>query len=131
MRDPRPDLAWSLRRLQRRLAYWDYMSSFAWFSRREQWAAEWTAHHRAQPCCVVCGGPWSLARDDLHHRSYTRLGHEAHGDLTPLCRACHHDVHRVLESDRSWRRLGRAQATDLIVAALRRRALASQEGAHP
>ena len=131
MRDPRRGLTWSLRRLQRRLAYRDYMTSFAWLARRERWAAEWTAHHDAEPRCVVCGGPWSLARDDLHHRSYARLGHEAHGDLAPLCRPCHRKVHRVLESDRSWRRLGRAQATDLIVAALRHRALASQEGAHP
>jgi hypothetical protein len=131
VRDPRRGLAWSLRRLQRRLAYRDYMTSFAWLARRERWVAEWTARHGTEPCCLACGGPWSLARDDLHHRSYARLGHEAHGDLTPLCRACHREVHRILESDRSWRRLDRAQATDLIVAALRHRALDSQEGAHP
>ena len=34
-------------------------------------------------------------------------------------------LHRVLEFDRSWRRLDRAQATDLIVKALRRKALAT------
>jgi hypothetical protein len=31
-------------------------------------------------------------------------------------------VHRMLEADRSWRRLNRAQATDLIVVKLRRKA---------
>jgi hypothetical protein len=31
----------------------------------------------------------------------------------------------VLEFDRSWRQFGRAQATDLIVKALRRKALAT------
>ena len=129
MRDPRPGLPWSVRRLHRRRAYWDYMTSPAWFAYRERWATEWAARHGTEPCCLACGGPWSLARDDLHHRSYTRLGHEAHVDLTPLCRACHREVHRILESDRSWRRLGRAQASDLIVAALRHRAVASKEGA--
>ena len=47
-------------------------------------------------------------------------------DLIPLCRNCHMALHRVLEFDRSWRRLDRAQATDLIVKALRRKALASR-----
>jgi hypothetical protein len=31
-------------------------------------------------------------------------------------------VHQMLETDRSWRRLDRAQATDLIVVTLRRKA---------
>ena len=82
------------------------------------------------------GKPAGLSLPDLQmgcraSRLPYRLGHEAHGDLTPLCRACHREVHRVLESDRSWRRLDRAQATDLIVAALRHRALTSKRGAHP
>ena len=55
----------------------------------------------------------------MHHRSYIRLGHEARHDLIPLCRTCHDALHRVLESDPSWRRLDRGQATDLIVRALR------------
>ena len=61
------------------------------------------------------------SEDDLHHRSYSRLGHEGSRDLIPLCRNCHMALHRVLEFDRSWRRLDRAQATDLIVKALRRK----------
>jgi hypothetical protein len=106
------------------------MASPAWFARRQQWLAEWTARHGGERRCLVCGTAWSLRRDDLHHRSYDRLGHEAHGDLIPLCRACHRALHRVIESDRSWRRLDRAQATDLIVTTLRHRtsALGRQKG---
>ena len=123
MRDPRPGIAWSLRRVCRRIAYRDYMASPAWFARREGWATDWTARHGAEPCCLVCGSVWSLRHDDLHHRSYARLGHEARHDLIPLCRRCHRALHRVLECDPSWRRLDRTQATDLIVVALRHKAL--------
>ena len=73
----------------------------------------------------MCGAPWLLERGDLHHRSYSRLGHERLRDLIPLCRICHIALHRVLEFDRSWRQFDRAQATDLIVKALRRKALAT------
>ena len=131
MREPRPGLAWSLRRLERRLAYRDYMASPRWFARRKRWAAELAARHTAAPGCAVCGGAWSLSRDDLHHRSYVRLGHEADEDLVALCRPCHREVDRVFESDRSWRRLDRAQATDLIVSALRRRVLTTKKDPRP
>ena len=121
MRDPRPGLIWSIGRLRRRAAYCDYMSSPQWFALRERWAKDWTTRHCIEPCCLICGVPWLLERGDLHHRSYSRLGHERSRDLIPLCRICHMALHRVLEFDRSWRRLDRAQATDLIVKALRRK----------
>jgi hypothetical protein len=63
-----------------------------------------------------------LSHSDLHHRSYERLGAEADCDLIPLDRACHDRLHAILESSPAWRRLGRAQATDVIVARLRRSA---------
>ncbi len=77
--------------------------------------------HGTEPRCLVCGVEWALC-DDLHHRTYERLGSEACRDLIPLCRSCHGALHRMLETDRSWRRLNRAQATDLIVGKLRRKA---------
>jgi 5-methylcytosine-specific restriction endonuclease McrA len=123
MRDPRPGLIWSTGRLARRAAYCDYMSSRRWFVLREEWARDWMARHGIEPCCLICGVPWLLERDDLHHRTYARLGHESCHDLISLCRSCHGELHRVLESDRSWSRLDRAQATDLIVKALRRRTI--------
>ena len=130
MRDPRPGLIWSTGRLARRAAYCDYMSSPQWFALREQWARDWMARHGIEPCCLICGAPWLLERDDLHHRTYARLGHESCRDLIPLCRSCHGELHRVLESDRSWRRLDRAQATDLIVKALRRRTIRGWSASH-
>lgn len=130
MRDPRPGLIWSTGRLVRRAAYCDHMSSPRWFALREQWANDWTTRHGIEPGCLICGAPWLLERDDLHHRTYARLGSEKWRDLTPLCRSCHRALHRVLESDPSWRRLDRAQATDLIVKALRRRALRRSSLSH-
>jgi len=121
MRDPRPGLIWSTGRLARRAVYCDYMSSPRWFALRERWVRDWMTRHGVEPCCLICCAPWLLGRDDLHHRTYARLGHERCRDLIPLCRPCHGALHRVLESDRSWRRLDRAQATDLIVKALCRR----------
>ena len=120
MRSPRPRLAWSTGRIHRRAAYCNYMASEQWFALRERWAADWVENHGTQPHCLVCGVEWALC-DDLHHRTYERLGREAGADLIPLCRSCHGALHRILETDRSWRRLSRAQATDLIVLSLRRK----------
>jgi hypothetical protein len=120
MRSPRPGLAWSTGRIHRRAAYCNYMASEQWFALRERWVADWVEDHGNQPHCLVCGAEWALC-DDLHHRTYERLGREAGADLIPLCRSCHGALHRILETDRSWRRLNRAQATDLIVLTLRRK----------
>ena len=84
----------------------------------------------AEPRCVACGGSWSLRHGDLHHRSYARQGAEADCDLIPLDRACHDRLHAILESSPAWRRLGRAEATDAIVARLRRFATAREEPGH-
>jgi hypothetical protein len=69
----------------------------------------------------VCDQPWTLEDGELHHRSYRRLGHEIDSDLLAVCTRCHIRVHAILERWPGWRRLGRAQATDLIVARLRHR----------
>jgi hypothetical protein len=98
------------------------MASEQWFALRERWAADWAERRGNEPHCLICGAEWSLC-DDLHHRTYERLGREADRDLIPLCRSCHGVLHRILESDCLWRRLGRSQATDLIVLTLRRKAL--------
>jgi hypothetical protein len=120
MRKPRPGLPWSTSRIHRSAAYCNYMASQQWFARRERWASEWDTRHGSEPHCLVYDVEWALC-DDLHHRTYDRLGSEGYRDLIPLCRSCHGALHRILETDRSWRRLNRAQATDLIVLALRRK----------
>ena len=130
MRDPRPGLAWSKRRVRRRGAYASWMASGEWLARRRAWRAAWVATHGTEPRCVACGGPWSLFHGDLHHRSYDRLGAERDCDLIALDRACHNRLHAILESSPAWRRLGRAQATDVIVARLRRSATSREEAGH-
>lgn len=121
MREPRRGLTWSRGRLGRRVTYSTWMASAAWRRTRAAWRARWVAEHGAEPVCAVCSARWTLRRGDLHHRSYDRLGHEAFEDLSPLCRPCHEQVHLILESSPAWRRMHRAQATDLIVAHLHRR----------
>ncbi|MHB1533095.1 MAG: hypothetical protein ACYC1D_00475 [Acidimicrobiales bacterium] len=120
MRDPRPGLPWSRRRVGRRAEYAAWMASGAWQDQRQRWLDDWMAAHGTEPTCGVCGGPWSLRHGDLHHRSYDRLGHETNSDLIPLDRGCHTRLHQILDSTPAWRRVGRAQATDVIVARLRR-----------
>ena len=120
MRDPRPGLIWSIGRLRRRAAYCDYMSSPQWFARRERWAKDWTTRDCIEPCCLICGVPW-FSSEESSPPQLLPSGPREVRDLIPLCRICHMALHRVLEFDRSWRRLDRAQATDLIVKALRRK----------
>jgi len=121
VRDPRPGVVWSKGRVARRAAYSTWMGSPRWRARRSAWRTRWVAEHGREPVCAACGVPWALHCGDLHHRSYDRLGRELDADLTPLCRGCHDQVHVILESSAAWRRMNRAQATDLIIAHLRNR----------
>ena len=119
MRRPRAAIAWSAGRARRRARYSAWMGSAAWLEHRRAWAGRWAEAHGTGPACQVCGTTWSLRHGDLHHRSYARLAHEADADLVPLCRSCHGQLHRVLESSTGWLRLGREAATDQVVARLR------------
>ena len=119
MRDPRPGLPWSTARVARREHYGTYMRSPAWLHRREAWEAAWTSRHGAAPTCAACGGEWNLSHGDVHHRSYDRLGSEIYEDLIALCRPCHTQLHTLMDGSPAWRRLPRAQTTDLLVARIR------------
>ena len=120
MREPRPGIGWSRQRLACQVAYAEWMGSRQWRDWRRQWRLRWLAYYGCEPACVVCGKPWMLTDGDLHHRSYERLGAEEWSDVLPMCRVCHDRLHAIYESNPAWRRLGRARATDLIVAHLRR-----------
>jgi hypothetical protein len=121
MRPPRQGSRWSAGRVQRRGRYTAYIESDDWFRRREQWHTEHVETTSAEPTCAVCDQTWTLNRDDLHHRTYDRLGHELHSDLIPLCRTHHRAVHDLWDASPAWRRLGRVQATAGIISILRRR----------
>jgi hypothetical protein len=121
MREPRSGLSWSRARVLRRHQYGTWMASRAWLDFRAHWHDTFVAVFGVEPPCAACGGRWTLRNGNLHHRSYDRLGRERFDDLTPLCRACHEQLHRILESTPAWRLMGRAQASDVIIARLRAR----------
>ena len=121
MRKPRPGLSWSIRRRGIRDHYANYMRSRSWFVRRERWVGEWRSVEVGRdPFCLICGGPWTLRTGDLHHRNYSRLGHESFADLIALCRPCHSSLHHLMETNPEWHKRPREQATDALVAELRR-----------
>ncbi|MFT4233833.1 MAG: HNH endonuclease signature motif containing protein [Microbacterium sp.] len=96
----------SVGRMQRRTAYSTYMASGAWRRRRRAWWSAEVARTGTPVRCAGCGRPWRLDADDLHHLDYSRLGGEAHEDLTALCRPCHEVVHRLLDASAAYRAIG-------------------------
>lgn len=109
----------SVARLATRERYRDYMRSSGWFATRDRWEREWHQRNLGPVRCAVCRCEWEARRDDLHHRSYDRFGHEAFDDLVPMCRACHSELHRIIDTSRTWRRMHRALATDLVLTKMR------------
>lgn len=103
--------------------YAGYIKSPEWFARRVRWFEEEIelSGTASITCLGGCGRKWKLSQGDLHHCSYDRLGNEAHEDLWPLCRACHDDVHYLLDSTRSWRKLDRQLANQQALRILQAR----------
>ena len=89
-----------------------------WIARRRLWVREWLEHARTAPTCLVCDRDWTLS-DDLHHVTYLHLGEEHFNELVPLCQADHASVHELFESDASYLRAGRMNATTLAIRQLR------------
>lgn len=111
-----------------------YLRSGAWFRRRRAWFAA-IEERGKQVVCLVCGVGGAL---DLHHTSYdgvkqrtdgSWVAGEADGDLMPLCRGCHEDLHAELDRRRrdfwGW---DRRRATAVLVVGLRRARLDSVGG---
>lgn len=69
--------------------------TYAQYLRSEHWANLKRRYResRLPQACLGCGDP----RFQMHHRTYTRLGHELLTDLMPLCGDCHQAVHDYLE----------------------------------
>ena len=115
----RATLRTSPTRLARRRRYEAYRASAAWRLARIAWVeAEAEAHNGAGIACVVCGRVWLARRDDLHHMTYARVGHEAHEDLVPVHRACHEAIHRAYKNPR-WHHIDRVVAMRIIITRLR------------
>ena len=120
MRDARLGVEWSPLRAAIRKDYGGYMTSPAWYRRRRLWLAEHREATGSEPMCIVCEGKWRLSHDDLHHRSYRRLGGEDYTDLVPMCRACHSRLHVLLDRNSEWRHFRHEVATDALAAYMRK-----------
>lgn len=68
----------------KRPKYHEYITSAAWFARREQ------LFERRGKKCERCG---SLNDIQVHHLNYKRVGRERDSDLEVLCRGCHQNEH--------------------------------------
>lgn len=75
------------------MPYHEYLQSPEWKDVRR--FALQSAGHR----CQVCNREWRL---QVHHREYTRRGHERLADVTVLCGPCHETFHR--ERGMPWRK---------------------------
>lgn len=84
------------------LSYREYMASPEWARRR---AVE---YGKAKSKCLACGN----RAENIHHRTYARLGHEAQGDLVALCGNCHLLAHLNHTEHPSW---GLWRATDALI----------------
>jgi hypothetical protein len=62
------------------LQYLIYLRSPLWRLRRRLWILQ------ARGRCQRCRSRRALS---IHHRTYTRLGHERHADIKVLCWPCH------------------------------------------
>jgi hypothetical protein len=73
------------------LLYTTYLRSPLWRLRRRIWILQ--AHGRCENC--------RRRRRPLtiHHRTYTRLGHEHRSDIRVLCRQCHRIHHSPRHRD--------------------------------
>ena len=68
-------------------SYSAYLASDEWKQRSRE------ARQRAGNRCMLCNRTGPL---EVHHRTYTRMGHELPEDLTVLCAQCHTKFHKEL-----------------------------------
>lgn len=68
-------------------AYLEYLKSPEWAKKRK------SALLRAEGRCQLCNAHHEHTELHVHHRTYTRLGHEHKADLVVLCATCHHLFH--------------------------------------
>jgi hypothetical protein len=74
--------------------YFDYIRSSKWRQSAARLGELAASGYRCRMCFAADAEEAPL---EVHHRTYQRLGHELVGDLTALCRYCHHvitDAHR-------------------------------------
>ena len=85
------------RRGRARSRYADYMASPQWRQRRIRWVEEYRDRFGTHPSCTICGGPWALKRDDLHHHDYAQLGDEPFDEGLRSLHRPHHQLRGAVE----------------------------------
>ncbi|MFB8191370.1 hypothetical protein ACFC14_18785 [Microbacterium sp. NPDC055988] len=106
----------------------DYLTSTAWFRRRDQWFALELAR-AGKLECGVCMKPSRKRELELHHLDYTGVQQlpngrwvagEKHEDLVCLHPRCHEWVHQALDNDpASGAAITRRVANERVIARLR------------
>jgi 5-methylcytosine-specific restriction endonuclease McrA len=91
-----------------RSGYRDYINSQAWRDKRQKY---WQSN--LEKDCYCCGTSRRPGMH-LHHRTYKNLGAERLMDLVPVCPDCHDEIHRLHDSDTSWKRKGLWAATQHV-----------------
>lgn len=96
------------RRLGRRKGYVQgYLTSIAWFRRRDQWFTE-EQKHRGTVRCIICRKSGKPRIFELHHLDYwgvtqdetgAWIAGEDHADLVAAHPRCHEWIHRLLDRD--------------------------------
>lgn len=69
---------------ERKSLYAAYLQSAAWRAKRA------LAENQHGIICVECR---VAAAENIHHKTYSRIGDEDVADLVPLCRRCHEAQH--------------------------------------
>lgn len=100
-----------------------YLTSPAWFARRDRWFRENSAAG-GDLRCAGCRRPAPKRHLELHHVSYDGVvdnggswqAREQHGDLIPMHPACHELLHRLIDRDPVLsRHRSRQRATELAL----------------
>lgn len=68
-------------------SYQEYLKSLRWIKKATQFKKD-------HPLCQRCENK----TQDVHHRTYQRIGHEKNDDLIALCRDCHDLTHKYIKS---------------------------------
>lgn len=79
------------------MKYQKYISSSKWKNGPARRAELKASGYRCRGCYAPADHGCAL---ELHHRTYERFGHELPGDLTALCRRCHHALTNDLRARR-------------------------------
>lgn len=104
-----------------------YLASLAWRRRRRAFL-DHELHTKGAVRCACCNEALNDRTADVHHLAYrgvqqredgTWLSDERDEELMAMCRWCHERMHTLMDNDRGWSRMNRADATVAVVKVMR------------